>query len=224
MTSKIFLISSLYVFLLSAILGCQTQQKKSLESSENLPVVVREGRLNVQDLKKNKNYVLDVESYLIPSKKMRLEATGPLGVRIASVLVTEDKIQAQLYREKKYLEGIFPRVWERENPTLRVISIPLSPKLLQTIVLGEELPSAQWNCVNQKNGGKECENKFSNNPQLPRKIIWSALKDNNQDILAESENFRLRWSLKSMTRVEAKESMFLLKQNSSYESVDITPR
>src|SRR5690606_3617227 len=85
-------------------LGCQSKkvsETPSIDSTEN-KVVYREGTLEVEDLIKNKAHRVSVESFILPSKKMRIEATGPLGIRIASLIVSEDKIQALLHREKKY--------------------------------------------------------------------------------------------------------------------------
>lgn len=212
------------MFLTLLVSGCQTHHKPMTEAPlAPGEIFGRDGRVDIEDLKKNKSHRISVSSYILPNQKMRVEATGPLSIPIATLLVTEDRIQAQLYREKKYLFGIFPRVWERENPTLRAISIPISPKVLQAIVLDKNLDARSWKCSSSADGSKVCQN-LRPSEHLPDAIFWSPEIEGSRTVKADSANFKMTWTLGALEKVVAKENMFVLRVNENYQKVDITPR
>lgn len=217
---------SVCLFLFS---GCQSSKKKMAEDGapQNLGsniVKYNEGKLFIEDKIKNKKFSLNLETFLMPSKRLRIEAMGPLSSRVASVLVTENKIQALLYREKKYLAGDFPRVWERSNPTLNVISIPFSPAQLQAILLGDPLPEKDWSCeklVDQE--GRVCRFKTQES-SLKKTLTWKKDESGKPVVLAESTRANLRFELKDTSSLSPKPEIFSLKEFPQYEFVDITPR
>lgn len=218
----------LYLILLGFIVGgtsCQTGKIQKVENKAN-PLVIqyREGRLEFEDLVKKKKQKVKVEAFILQNQKMRLEATATLGIRVASILVSESDIQAQLYLEKKFLSGKFPYVWKNENPTLRSMSIPLSPKFLQSLILKQQVLSSSWKCEKTLDDAKECLN-MKPQKNLPERITWVKSSDGEELVFVESETFRIKWTFLSAKEIsEPKPKLFEMQINENYQKVDITPR
>ena len=226
--------------LLGLTVSCQGPQKKSVSSQATKPgtiepdrLVYIEGRITVEDLLKKKNHTVKVEAFLVKNKKLRIEANGPLGVRVASVLVSENQIQAQLYLERKYLSGNFPNVWKNDNPTLRPISIPVSPLFMQTVFLQERNLGPNWKCE-RDNVAEECLNMNAKQivpkdgtrlPQQPQKMTWIRDEKGLTRFFAESSAYRLMWEPSAqMQYIENNPKIFTMDVNDAFKKVDITPR
>lgn len=222
---------------LLAVVACQGPRKKIIPADKNAGVGTElervayfEGRITVEDFLKKKNHSVTVEAFLQKSKKMRIEANGPLGVRVASVLVSEHQVQAQLYLERKYLMGDFPNVWKYDAQTLRAISIPVSPKFLQSLLLQDRNLGARWKCEKEALA-EECLNltpptgPSDRLPEQPQKVTWMKTPDNKMKIFVESQNYRMTWNPSAdMQFIENNPKIFTLEVNESFRKVEITPR
>ncbi len=230
----------LLIGLLGLTVSCQGPKKKSISTSatesgeSNVDrLIYFEGRMTVEDYAKKKNHSVKVEAFLIKNKKLRIEANGPLGVRVASILVLENQIQAQLYLERKILTGTFPNVWKYDNPTLKPISIPISPKFLQSIFLQEKNLGPNWKCERDR-VAEECLNLNPNSivakdgsrpPPQPQKMTWIRDEQGLTRFFAESSAYRLMWDPSAPAQeIENNPKIFTMDINESFKKVDITPR
>jgi hypothetical protein len=224
--------------LLLMLVGCQGQRKKVIPSNvgsggDRERLAYFEGRITVEDFLKKKNHAVNVEAFLVKNKKMRIEANGPLGIKVASVLVTENRIQAQLYLERKYLNGDFLNVWKYDAQTLRAISIPVSPKFLQSVFLQDRTLGPNWKCEKEALF-EECLNlskpKLSEGPneklpEQPQKMTWIKTDEGRIKFFAESSNYRLTWEPSAdMQFIENNPKIFTLEVNEAFKKIEITPR
>ncbi|MFN8943642.1 MAG: hypothetical protein ACK5WZ_03365 [Pseudobdellovibrionaceae bacterium] len=227
----------LLFILLSTLIACQGPKKTVSDSADlkhqNNRIIYLEGKITVEDFAKKKNHTIKIEGFLIKDKSLRIEANGPLGIRVASVLVSENQIQAQLYMERKFLSGIFPNVWKVNNQTLKAISIPVSPKFLQSAFLYEKNLGPDWKCESDA-GSEECLNLSAKAltqssgqrlPMQPEKMTWVKSENGFTRFFAESQTHRLTWEPSAaITTIDYNPKLFVLEANEQFRKVDITPR
>lgn len=231
----------LLIGLLGFTVSCQGPKKKPVATvpptgtvaPEADRLVYLEGRITVEDFAKKKNHTAKIEAFLIKNKKLRIEANGPLGVRVASILVLESQIHAQLYLERKMLSGTFPNVWKNDHPTLKPISIPVSPKFMQSVFLQERNLGPQWKCE-RDNVAEECVNLNANQlvpkdgprlPPQPQKMTWIKDENGRTRFFAESSAYRLMWEPSAPIQyIDNNPKIFTMDVNESFKKVDITPR
>lgn len=102
-------------FLLLLSLGCQTT--KDLNSDENkkseiTAITVQKWEAKISDLKKDESRMVYLQVFkknVIESNKsenmLRIEVTGALNTRVASVLIDPNQISYALHLQKKYFTG-----------------------------------------------------------------------------------------------------------------------
>jgi hypothetical protein len=102
-------------------------------------------RTLIKDTAKKKSHILYAEILAQKPQNLRVDVTTSLGVHLARVTLNESNLSYILTRDKKYFSG---------EPTAKalapVLSMPLDPKLLVSILFDTEPTNGEWQCQKDK--------------------------------------------------------------------------
>lgn len=131
----------------AGLLGCATSPK--IQQTVVGPAGHAEGQWRgkalVRQPKTSQTGLLDLEIIAREPAEMRLEITGSFSVHVASVAMSGGGATYILTREKKFISA--PANAESMG---RVIPLRIPPAALMSILFDRELPSADWQCENDR--------------------------------------------------------------------------
>ena len=168
-----------------------------------------QARIQIKDLKTNKSDVLSLEFLSEKEKAMRLEATGALGARVASLLVKGENISYAVHTQRKYYSGNVS-----EKSLLPLFKVSLDPRWLYNVFFDEALPGSGWTCMNDTNKLVEKCEQLSTGYM----IFWSERKDENKRVLIKGADFEINVLVKSFeTKVQNPSKAFSLEAPATYK-------
>lgn len=200
--------------LLSILIGCASTDHKPTFTQANTD---KEGqwecKAQLKNLTKNESHVVNLDVYAIRHHNLRMEATGPLGIRLASILMIEQQFSAIEYTQQKAYLGS-----AKSKSFASVLKIPVDPKWFYNIFFDEALPGPEWQCSYDKNNMiKEC-----NNNQAQFKIQWLDRIEDNKRIVISNPQFQLNIITKEhQPKVENPDKVFNLKIPENYSKIQI---
>lgn len=201
-------------FLLSLLLACvSTEHKPTLTQANTDKEGQWECKAQLKNLTKNESHIVNLNVYAVRHHNLRMEATGPLGIRLASILLIEQQFRAIEYTQQKVYLGS-----AKSKSFASVLKIPIDPQWFYNIFFDEALPGPEWKCSYDKNHLiKECSNN-----QVNFKIEWLDRIDDNKRIVISNPQYQLNIITKEhKTKVENPDKVFNLKIPENYTKIQI---
>lgn len=168
-----------------------------------------QARVQVKDLMTNKSEVLSLEVLSIKDEALRMELTGTLGVRVASLLMKDNQIAYAIHTQRKFYSGSISS--RSLQPLLKV---QLDPKWLYPVFFDEAVKGSDWKC---SSGADRLIDKCE---QISTKheIIWSERQGENKRVVIRGDNFEINVLVKDFTtKVEYPDKAFTLEAPATYK-------
>lgn len=193
----------LLLSILALLSACASQPVKFDETKNQ---GTWQAKVQVKDLNTNKADVLSLEVVAVKDEAMRMEITGTLGARLASLLMKQNEISYAVHTQKKYYRGALSE--KSLKPLLRV---DLDARWLYSAFFDQ--PLAGWECVKDENGlVQKCTQKTG------MEIHWSDRQGENKRVLIKGTDFEVNVLVKDFsTKVQNAEKAFSLEPPSSYK-------
>ncbi len=202
------------LFLSIIISACASStHKTNITTPEQSKEGQWECKAQLKNLVKNESHVVSLDVFAIKPNNLRLEATGPLGIRLASVLLTEQQFTAVEYTQQKAYIGT-----AKSKSFASVLKIPIEPNWFYNIFFDEPLNAPGWKCSFDNNKVvKEC-----NNTQAQFKIEWLDRAEDNKRIVISNPQYQLNILTKEhQPKVEHPDKVFHLKIPDNYTKIQI---
>jgi hypothetical protein len=148
------------------------------------------GQAFVKDTAKKKSGTFEIEILAEEPARLRLEATGPFGMSVASLSANEKEAVFLLPREKKFLRDA-----PDSDRISALVPVRLAPQELLAILFDREQLHGAWKCVNDAQGQLlKCAKSHPSisftvdrPKEFTRKINVSTLTSEAQILLIESK-------------------------------------
>ncbi|MCX7978212.1 MAG: hypothetical protein N2578_04345 [Bdellovibrionaceae bacterium] len=165
------------------------------------------GEMQITDREKSKETTIKTEVAYVPPLALRIDATGPFGVALASVTVQERRFQALAYQSKEFFEG----------PASGKALIPLLGRPFPIEVLGWVMAEAEvdipgWSCHKEAENNLKCWNSAEE--------LLTAQKDgpHRRKVSFIGPQFNLIWDLAlARTQVQFQPTRFILAPREGYK-------
>lgn len=204
----------LFFFLSLIVIGCASSTHKENTAT---PEVSKEGqwecKAQLKNLVNNESHIVSLNVFAIKPNNLRLEASGPLGIRLASVLLNEQQFTAIEYSKQKVYIGS-----AKSKLFASVLKIPIEPKWFYNIFFDEPFTTPGWQCSFDNNKQvKECTN-----AQNQFKIEWLDRIDDNKRIVISNPQYQLNILTKEhQPKVERPDKVFQIKIPENYKKIQI---
>ncbi|MES3037194.1 MAG: hypothetical protein V4736_04730 [Bdellovibrionota bacterium] len=193
-------------FLLSLVFlaGCASKPKKA--EPMNIKGVFSKAVVEVKDLKTNEIHALDLNIYA-SFAKMRIESKATmLGIPVAVIVASQEKVEALLLRDKTYLVGPSEKIFKR------LIRTPLKIGLIFKVVYHPEDPFFRKRC-GQLNAEGRCWLKMGQGT-----IEWPVRDDQPKVFIIKSPDYEVTWTFNSSDfNWQPDPAVFELKVPSTFE-------
>lgn len=196
------------VFILA---GCTTQP--TVKVAGGVAPLLMETKIQTKDLKKSDTQTANLEIILLPNQAIRMEVTALFGYRIASVLMTPQKISYALHTSKHYVQGPFAA-----KTLFPVFKQNIDPRLLWKIAHGYNPESNDLKCVKDSVGQPvSCVSSMGG---VTSTVTWTYENDFKKRIEIKNPQFELTWVFKKQTTMESYQTeTFVLKKPEDYKEI-----
>lgn len=195
------------IFVLLYIAGCST---KPTEVSVGGPSYI-ETKAQLKNVIKNESHNINIDIALSPQKAVRLDVTAMFNYKIATVLLTPEKIQYINYNSQSFVEGPF------SSKTLYpIFKQHIDPKILWKAI-HDQNPSAQnLKCqVGADHRPLSCEDKDLT-------VTWTYQNPPQKKIVLKNPQFEMIWIFKSQSPLdESRTETFVLKKPEGFKEIII---
>lgn len=97
--------------------------------------------------------VVNVKFAAIDGDKLRLDVTSAIGSHVASMLVTQDKLQYLVVANKQMVESK-----PNKDAMAQILKIPMEPTVLYNVLFDRPIENKNWSCTNdEQNYLKQCK-------------------------------------------------------------------
>ncbi len=167
-----------------------------------------ETKAQVKSSKDSNNVKIDIA--LAPNKMIRLEVTALMGYRVASVLMTPQKIQYAIHTNQTYGEG------------------PFNAKTMFPIFKQNIDPRIIWRVINNQNPQSQdliCQTDENQRPMIctgsnGSTVKWTYEEPPQKRIEIKSGNFEMNWIFKDQRVLEQSQTeTFVLKKPEGYKEI-----
>lgn len=194
--------------------GCTSTPVKV--TTGGTPPLLIETKIQTKDLKKSETHTANIEIILLPNQAIRMEVSALFGYRIASVVMTPQKIQYALHTSKSYVDGPFSA-----RSLYPVFKQNVDPRLLWRIVHGQNPEAADMKCVKDANG-RPVSCVSSAVPHLPTTVTWAYEDEGKKRIDIKNQQFEMIWVFKSQAVFDSLQNeTFVLKKPEDYKEITL---
>lgn len=199
---------NLLCFSLSAVcyLTLSSCATKSTQTYSNTPLYI-ETKAQLKDLRKDENHTVNIDIALAPQKAVRLDVTALFNYKIATVLMTPEKIQYIYYNAKSFVEG------------------PFSSKTLYPIFKQHVDPRILWKAIHGQNPSAQnlkCQTDESQRPTICQDkdltVTWTYQEPPQKKIVLKNPQFEMIWVFKAEQPLdESRSETFVLKKPEGFK-------
>lgn len=171
-----------------------------------------ETKAQFEDLKENHSHSFSIDIYAIKNDKIRLEVTGTLGYKVASIVLDREKVLALIPSEKKFYKGS-----SSQEVMAKVLKVPVSPAVFFAIIFDQGLKGPGWKCSPDAQGlVKSCQYKDSIS------LTWERLENPKKVVHLKTKFSELHWYFKSLNiDWSPKPEVFQLSAPAGYQVIEI---
>lgn len=183
---------------------------KKIVVGKSIPILI-ETKIQTKDLRKSETHTANLEIILLKDQAIRMEVTALLGYRVASVVMTPQRIQYALHTSKTYVQGPFAA--KTMYPIFRQ---NVDPRLLWRIIHGQNPESNDLKCTKDAmDRPSTCVSSIAN---LVTNVNWSYEDDDKKRIEIKNQQFEMTWIFKSQAPLETfQNETFVLKKPEDYK-------
>ncbi len=172
-----------------------------------------EGKAYVKDLSRGSINQVHWVAFAEWPGKLRMDVQGDFGVNIASITLSENKMQVALFQEKKFLSGNAD-----EHSLTKYTKIAINPYWINNVLFDKSIDNKNWTCVQGADGlPVNCERLQDNfliqwkdrKGELKRFVM----KYKNQEIIFMVTDFK--------TKVQPKANPYQIAQPSGFEQINL---
>jgi len=162
-----------------------------------------EARALIKDKRSRKSYIVNLDINAVQKERMRVDVTAALGHPVASMVLEGSNLSYVLLETQQAYKG--PAKPEALRP---VLSVPLSPKYLYSVVFDTPIEDKRWTCTRSSGGFiEECQNLGAN-----MVVRWKDRKGRRKTVFIEHPTATLQINFNSFQpKVEARKNLFGLK-------------
>ena len=196
-----------YLILIGALflLSCASETVKEVPAASPLLI---ETKAQVKNASETNNVKIDIA--LSPNRAIRLEVTAVLGYRVATVLMTPQKIQYALHTNQTYAEGPF-----NSRTIFPIFKQPIDPKLIWRVIHGQSPQSQGLNCkIDSNQRPIECSG--------PKDLFvkWTYEEAPRKRIEIKNGAFEMNWIFKDQRLLaDSQTETFVLKKPDGYKEI-----
>ena len=96
-----------------------------------------ETKAQIRQIKENRVHNLSIDAFAIKNNKLRLEVSAALGIKVASVVIDREKVQAIIPSEKKFYTGV-----ASQEVLTRALKLPIHPNIFYAMIFDQEIGRA----------------------------------------------------------------------------------
>ncbi len=198
------------VFFLNLLIGliltsCASEKVQVVSSSTPLLI---ETKAQVKNAKESNNVKIDIA--LAPNRMIRMEVTAVLGYRVASVVMTPQKIQYAIHTNQTYGEGPFSA-----RTLFPVFKQNIDPRIIWRVVNSQNPQSPDLNCQADENQRPL----FCTGPNGST-VKWTYDEPPHRRIEIKSGAFEMNWLFKDQRVLpESQTETFVLKKPEGYKEI-----
>jgi hypothetical protein len=165
------------------------------------------GSFAIKDKQNNKSNNLVMDALSREPNQLRLEITTQLGIPIASIVMNNNRLQALLPQQKRFIDA--PATAQAMGKIARV---PIEPAVLMDLLFDTGLNERKgWSCDN--NSEQRCVHAASS-----ASVVWRKREGSPRQFLLDSPRAEGNFSIREVTtKVEFNESTFNLNPPASYK-------
>lgn len=171
-----------------------------------------ETKAQIRQLRDNQTHNISIDLYAIKGDKLRMEASGPLGYKLASVVMDREKVQAIIFNEKKFYIGS-----STQDVMIKAFRVPVPPNVFFAMIFDQELRGSGWKCDSDPKGLiQKCANKDLIS------IEWERLENPRKIVRLKSKAFEMEWYFKTLDLDwQPKDEMFKLTPPENYQTLKL---
>ena len=202
----------LLLILILCLYGCGGAPKKV--STGGVTPLLIETKIQTKDVKKSETHTANLEIILLPNQAIRMEITALFGYRVASIVMTPQKIQYALHTSKNYVQGPFSA-----KTLYPVFKQNIDPRLLWRIVNGQNPESNELTCLKDATG-RPTSCTTTTAVALPTTVTWNYDDEAKKRIEIKNQQFEMIWVFKSQSVFETLQNeTFVLKKPEDYKEI-----
>lgn len=194
-----------YFLNLAFLSACASHSAKQIPAGT--PVLLD---TKVQIKSKNEKNNLNIEIVLSPGRAIRMEVTGTLGYRVASILMTPQSIQYALHASKSYYQGPFSA-----RSIYPIFNQYIEPRILWKVIHDQSPQTARLVCQMDTSGRPSaCQGEQN------LTIKWTYQDPPQKKIELKNNAFELIWLFKERSLFSGSQTeTFVLKKPDSYQEI-----
>lgn len=171
------------------------------------PVLI-DSKAQIKTLTESNNAKIEIA--LSPNRVIRLEVTGALGYRVASVLMTPQKIQYALHTNQTYGEGSF-----NARTLFPIFKQNVDPRILWRVIHSQNPESQDLACeVNEKKQPVSCSGPNG------LTVKWTYEEAPRKRIDIKTAQFEMNWIFKKQQILpDSQTETFVLKKPDGYKEI-----
>ncbi len=196
------------LFLTTSILfSCATEKAQMVPASTPLLI---QTKAQVKNGSESNN--VKIEIALVPNKMIRMEVTALLGYRVASVVLTPQKIQYAIHTNQTYGEGNFSA-----RTMFPIFKQLIDPRIIWRVINSQNPQSQDLVCqTDEKQRPISC-----NGPQAST-VKWTYEEPPVRRIEIKSGKFEMNWLFKEQkVLTDSQTETFVLKKPEGYKEIQL---
>lgn len=197
---------------LELLTSCATKKIQDIPVGPN-EVAAWETKAQIRQLRDNHIHNISIDVLAIKGDKLRMEATATLGIKVASVVVDQERVQALVYNEKKFYSGpTTPDIF------LKAFRVPVPPNVFFAMIFDQSLRAPGWVCENDSAGLiQKCSFKGA------LTIAWERLENPPQKMVRiKSKTFEMDWFFKKLdSNWQPQQESFNLAAPDTYQVIKL---
>lgn len=203
--------SALFVTLLamqasSLFSGCASTPKYDQEKLQGK----WEAKAQLKDFKTGQSQTISLDFVAKWPDKMRVEVTGPLGVSLASIVMSGPDIKYILYKQKKYYEGA-----TSSKALYPIFNVHLNPLLFMNVLFDKAPTDSEFICQNGDDGKLQ---KCARMSGIPLTVEWKDRVEELKKVVINGTEYEIQVAFKSFSpKVEENAALFALRPPPSYK-------
>ena len=191
------------LFFILSVSACATRQSPVEVTSTG----VWETSAQITDLRNQKKQYASIEFVAQRPDRLRLEATGPIGLKLATVVMNGDQLDYLLHLKKQAFETTTSGAGLKDG-----LGVPVDPRLLLNLLFDEPVRSKNWTCT------LGADAKVSQCQRLEDGLViaWSERDGNRKRMSVKTQTHELQIVAKSFESKMLGSETFRLEVPDSY--------
>lgn len=196
------LFAGLFLILLSSC----SQKEVNLTEAEGISISTK---AQLKNLQKGESHNVNIEIALIRNQAVRMDVTALFGYKLATVLMTPQKIEYLAYNSKSHVVG------------------PFSSKTLFPIFKHNVDPNILWKAIHDQNPANstlKCQVDSQQRPTICQEkdliATWTYQEPPQKKVIIKNSQFEMIWLFKNQTVLDSPQSeTFVLKKPEGFREI-----